>query len=82
MIDVTDVGPAAGEPVTGWINDMATDKNSLSYRAGFQAYRDGRALADDPGQLFENWAEYQIGYIDACADACRAVESMVSRLVK
>jgi hypothetical protein len=61
---------------------MATDKNSLSYRAGFQAYRDGRSLADDPGQLFENWAEYQIGYIDSNAEATRAMASMIAKLVK
>ena len=61
---------------------MTTDKNSLSYRAGYDAYRNGKALADDPAQLFENWGEYQVGYIDACAEACRAVSSMVANLVK
>jgi hypothetical protein len=61
---------------------MTTDKNSLSYRAGFESYKAGRALVDDPHELFEDWGKYQIGYIDAMAEACRAVESMVAKLVK
>jgi hypothetical protein len=51
-----------------------TDKASLSYRAGYDAFRSGKALADDPQQLFENWGEYQVGYIDAIADQLRTVK--------
>jgi hypothetical protein len=59
-----------------------TDKSSLSYRAGYDAYRSGKALADDPQQLFENWGEYQTGYIDAMGEACRAQGSMIAKQVK
>jgi hypothetical protein len=53
---------------------MAMDKTSLSYRAGYDAYRSGKALADDPGQLFEDWHAYEVGYIDAMSDQLRTVK--------
>ena len=49
-----------------------TNKNSLSYRAGYDAFQRGKTLADDPAEIFENWSEYQVGYIDAMAEAVRA----------
>ena len=67
--DVPDGGPVA-------------DKASLSYRAGYDAFRAGKALADDPRQLFESWEDYQIGYIDAMAEAIRAINVRGLTVVK
>jgi hypothetical protein len=58
---------------------MAMDKTSLSYRAGYDAFRSGKALADDPRQLFEDWGAYMTGYIDALADQLRTVKSNANK---
>jgi hypothetical protein len=48
---------------------MSTDKNSDDYKAGYDAFVAGRALADKPGAyVMSTW---DIGWHDAHADATR-----------
>ena len=49
------------------------DKNSISYRAGYDAFKSGMALADRPGEILMDWSAWQTGWLDAMAEAVRTL---------